>query len=213
MSGIFQQFLGWFNSHRAELKGDTGDTGPRSAILLGDGVPSATPPSELDIYIDEATGFMYHRNSGAWVSSSPRSIKGSDSTTPVGSISCYGGSTPPEGWLLCDGTEYDSTDITYTGLFDIIGTLYGSSGGDMFNVPDMRERFPLGLATSHPVIGAVLGETGGTPDHTHTTSAPSGSYEFGVTIGVGGPVSTNAHIHDTSGENPPYLTVNFIIKL
>jgi microcystin-dependent protein len=62
----------------------------------------------------------------------------------------YGGSSAPEGWVLCDGTRYDGTAGTaYKNLFDVLGTAYGDGDGTSndFNVPDMRGRVPLGVGT------------------------------------------------------------------
>lgn len=84
--------------------------------------------------------------------------------TPTGAIIMYGGSAAPSGYLLCDGTSYFRA--TYPDLFTAIGTAYGAADGTHFNVPDLRQRFPLGLATSG--TGSTLGATGGAIDHTHT---------------------------------------------
>ena len=43
----------------------------------------------------------------------------------------------PEGWLLCDGTEYTTTE--YPDLYDVIGNIYGGTEGSTFKVPDYRE--------------------------------------------------------------------------
>ncbi len=82
---------------------------------------------------------------------------------PTGAILPYGGSTAPADYLLCDGTSY--TTASRLALFNIIGYAYGGSGAN-FNVPDMRQRFPLGKATSG--VGAALGDTAGAIDHIHT---------------------------------------------
>lgn len=64
---------------------------------------------------------------------------------PIGAMMQYGKSTPPAGWLLCDGTAYSRTG-TYSSLFGIIGTTYGAGDGSTtFNVPDMSEYFGIDL--------------------------------------------------------------------
>lgn len=67
-------------------------------------------------------------------------------TVPVGAIMPYAGSTPPQGYVLCDGSEYLVTD--FPSLFNIIGYTYKSPallvGSNTFAVPDLRGRFPLG---------------------------------------------------------------------
>lgn len=64
---------------------------------------------------------------------------------PVGSIIAFAGSTPPIGWILCDGSELNRAE--YQALFDIIGTTYGSSNEDSFKIPDCREAALVGVGT------------------------------------------------------------------
>lgn len=131
---------------------------------------------------------------------------------PAGMISAYGGSSAPAGWLLCDGSAVSRT--TYAALFAAISTAYGTGDGSTtFNIPDLRQRFPLGKATSG--TGATLGGTGGAIDHDHdsplTTGAPS------ATIAATNLLTTAAsptHTHSVTvpSANPPFQTVNFIVK-
>jgi len=86
-------------------------------------------------------------------------------TEPPGLIKMYGGSSAPRGHLMCDGTAVSRT--TYADLFAIIGTNFGAGDGSTtFNLPDYRQRFPLGKAASG--TGNTLGGTGGAIDHTHS---------------------------------------------
>lgn len=58
-----------------------------------------------------------------------------ESGAPVGSLMPYAGTTPPDGWLICDGSEISRT--TYARLFSVIGTTYGAGDGNSsFNIPD-----------------------------------------------------------------------------
>lgn len=85
---------------------------------------------------------------------------------PAGSIMGTARATAPTGWLLCDGSAISRTD--YVTLYNAIGTAYGvGNGSTTFNIPDLRQRFPLGKAASG--TGNTLGATGGSIDHTHTT--------------------------------------------
>lgn len=87
---------------------------------------------------------------------------------PSGAILMYGAAAAPTGWLLCDGTAVSRT--TYAALFTAISTTYGvGDGTTTFNLPDLRQRFPLGKAASG--TGNTLGGTGGAIDHTHTSAA------------------------------------------
>lgn len=113
-------------------------------------------------------------------------------TVPVGGLVPYAGGTAPSGYLLCDGAQVSR--VTYKSLFDVIGTAYGTGNGTTtFNVPDLRQRFPLGKAASG--TGATLGDTGGAIDHTHT----GGSHTHTIpdhTHSVTGSSSTNGdHAH------------------
>lgn len=84
---------------------------------------------------------------------------------PSGSIIAYGGSSAPTGYLLCDGSAVSRS--TYSDLFAVLGTTYGvGDGSTTFNLPDLRQRFPLGKAASG--TGNALGATGGNIDHVHT---------------------------------------------
>lgn len=111
---------------------------------------------------------------------------------PVGGIVPFAGATAPSGYLLCDGAQVNR--VTYKSLFDVIGTTYGAGDGSTtFNLPDLRQRFPLGKAAAG--TGSTLGATGGAIDHTHTVpdhthSTPAHSHT------VTGAASTNgSHAH------------------
>jgi microcystin-dependent protein len=53
-----------------------------------------------------------------------------------GSILMYGGSTAPEGFLLCDGSAIDPA--VYPDLYDVIGSTYGMNADGTFNVPNLN---------------------------------------------------------------------------
>lgn len=92
---------------------------------------------------------------------------------PVGGLMPYAGASAPSGWLLCDGSAVSRA--TYAGLFAIIASVYGAGDGSTtFNVPDLRQRYPMGKAASG--TGSTLGGTGGSKDaiavsHNHTQDA------------------------------------------
>lgn len=66
---------------------------------------------------------------------------------PTGFIGLWGDTTVPSGWLLCNGAAVSR--ITYAGLFAKVGTRYGAGDGSTtFNVPDMRDRYPIGVGTN-----------------------------------------------------------------
>lgn len=93
---------------------------------------------------------------------------GWDQILPVGAVVPFGGSVVPDGFLLADGSEVSRT--TYAALYAIMGDTFGAGDGSTtFNLPDLRQRFPLGKAAAG--TGSVLGSTGGAIDHTHTQTA------------------------------------------
>ena len=62
---------------------------------------------------------------------------------PIGAILPFGGSTVPNGFLLCNGAAVSRT--TYAALFAVIGTSFGvGDGSTTFNIPDFRELVPVG---------------------------------------------------------------------
>jgi microcystin-dependent protein len=93
---------------------------------------------------------------------------------PVGSISTYAGTICPDGWLFCDGSAYNISD--YYDLYQIIGTRYGGTG-QLFKVPDLRNRFLRGTSA----VGTLDGTSKGSdtvnisvtqlPSHDHSVSA------------------------------------------
>ncbi len=81
----------------------------------------------------------------------PWGLAGGGSGGPIGSITAFGGSAAPDGWLVCDGGAVSRTD--YADLFAVIGTAYGpGNGSSTFNLPDARNRALYG-AGSHWTLG------------------------------------------------------------
>lgn len=81
----------------------------------------------------------------------------------IGAIIPYGGTTAPDGFLLCQGQAVSRT--TYAELFAIIGTAYGSGNGSTtFNIPDLREATTKGAGlsgksnTHYDTNGLAVGE-------------------------------------------------------
>jgi microcystin-dependent protein len=161
----------------------------------------------------------------------------SAATVPAGFLSMWPTATAPSGYLLCNGAAVSRT--TYAGLFAVIGTTFGA--GDTtttFNLPDYRDRMPIGAGTTY-----AAASTGGSKDaivvtHTHSLTDPGhlhafdyGAYNWTVTGGPstvtanrsGGPAGVTASASTgisiaasgSSGTNanlPPYLGIYFIIK-
>jgi microcystin-dependent protein len=88
---------------------------------------------------------------------------------PPGGLIPYAGATVPSGWLLCDGgtigdasSGAGSESADYETLFDLIKTLYGNAGtevfanGDTVSLPDLRGRVVAGLGGNLIDVSAVV---------------------------------------------------------
>ena len=150
-------------------------------------------------------------------------------TVPSGVISAFGGSSAPAGWLLCDGTAVSRS--TYSALFAIVGTTYGSGDGSTtFNLPNLKGRVAVGrdnTQTEFDTLGETSGEKAVTldvsqiPSHTHTLSpgqvVGTGSGGTSNYAPTGNNPQANTGISNTGGglahnNLQPYLVINYIIK-
>ena len=86
-------------------------------------------------------------------------IQESSSGSITGAVMTFAMSTPPFGWLECNGSAISRT--TYPALFSAIGTTYGvGDGSTTFNIPDMRGYFARGWDHGRGVdIGRVFGSS------------------------------------------------------
>lgn len=122
---------------------------------------------------------------------------------PSGLICMWSGSTPPDGWALCDGTN---------------------------NTPDLRGRFVLGNSASHAIGSRGGSETvtltvAQMPSHSHvdSESASFASAMFSASTTSSGNTikwTTNPayEVSKTGGSQPhnnmpPYYTLAYIMKL
>lgn len=91
-----------------------------------------------EFLISQTTGLRKIKKSNLW-----NSIVG----IPIGGMMPFAGTTPPAGWLLCDGSEVRTS--IYPALFSVVGYSYGDintlQGLGTFKLPDLRSRFPMGL--------------------------------------------------------------------
>jgi phage-related tail fiber protein len=109
---------------------------------------------------------------------------------PTGSIMPWAANgNLPTGFLLCNGASVSRT--TYSDLFNVIGTAFGTASGTTFNLPDFQGRFLRGRdnsagrdpdaasRTAQNTGGATGDNVGsvqgyGVQDHTHVTSVEGG---------------------------------------
>lgn len=83
-----------------------------------------------------------------------------DVLTYLGEIRMFAGSTPPGGWLLCDGKLYKASD--YEMLFSRIGSIYGGDGFSTFAVPNLCGRGPVAVGAGVDTPNLYLGQPAGT---------------------------------------------------
>ncbi len=157
----------------------------------------------------------------------------------LGEITMFAGNYAPQDWMFCDGAILPISQ--FQALYALLGTTYGGDGINTFQLPDLRNRFPM-----HQGPNFRQGEKGGTltthitvdnmPKHSHTITASTQNATLAepennvlsvpqsrYTTNVYGPkdpdTTTNMHeksIGDTGGSQPlqilpPFLTINFII--
>jgi microcystin-dependent protein len=105
-------------------------------------------------------------------------VGGTFNLLPAGCIMMWATSTAPDKWLLCNGSAVSRT--TYAVLFAAIGTTYGTGDGfTTFNLPDMRDRFPVGAGTTYSNNSkggndSITLTTAQLPSHSHTGTTDSG---------------------------------------
>lgn len=159
--------------------------------------------------------------------------------TPSATVVTLASATVPTGWLLCDGTQYQTS--VYPELANAINYAFGGSGA-VFNVPDFRGRVVVGKAASGTF--AALNNNGGAethtlsvaemPSHNHTQDAHSHTVLLSSAAGGSSGYSRNGAGHSlenagtTTSAQPgisstggggahnnlqPYRVANFIIKI
>ena len=123
----------------------------------------------------------------------------SEYVLPAGVIQQYAGSSAPSGYILCQGQAVSRS--SYSALFAVIGTTYGAGDGrSTFNLPDLRQRIPVGMHSSGTFL--TLGATGGAETHS-ITEAQLPSHAHGV--GTLATNNTGAHVHSV---DPPSTTTS-----
>jgi microcystin-dependent protein len=215
---------------------EAGSTTPATVYQGATGTPHAHPivldsagrvPNGTGPFIDAGRGYKFALKTPAGVQlweqdnvSIPDPALGATAPEAVGSVKAWFTAVPPEGWLILNAQAVSRA--TYAALFTLWGTTFGVGDGvTTFNVPDMRGRFPLGVAAAG--TGSTLGGVGGNiidyihvhpqtvhahnagtfavADHLHeagtlVTGVESNSDDF--TIGAV-PAAAQGHTHDVSG--------------
>ena len=149
---------------------------------------------------------------------------------PVGSIMMWSTATPPDGWLICDGTTFNAS--TYPALNTVLG---GNA------LPDLIGRFALGAGernegSNHPLLSTggqedVKLDEDNIPAHNHKVTigyregAENGQGQDYSDLGASSDDHNGSRTYDTDSwggsdngltlphENmPPFLTLHYIIK-
>ena len=152
--------------------------------------------------------------------------------SPSGTITAYGGSVAPAGWLLCDGASY--LKQSYPKLYSAISTAFGTADSTHFNVPDLRGRFLRGQdagAGNDPDAAArvALNAGGNAGDavgsyeadafasHSHSIPIIDGINDTanGIAGGLNKPPAGTGGTYGAGGNEtrPKNVNVNYIIKI
>jgi microcystin-dependent protein len=108
--------------------------------------------------------------------------------TPAGAVLPYAGLAAPTGFFLCNGQAVSRTG--YASLFAAIGVTWGAGDGSTtFNVPDLRDRFPIGAQTNAP------GSTGGASSFTPTITVAGHALTIGEMPSHSHGVTDPGHTH------------------
>ena len=104
---------------------------------------------------------------------------------PVGSVISYVSSTPPQGWLVCNGQTVARN--SYADLFEIVGCTFGCPDGNTFKVPDLRGEFVRGFDAGRGVdVGREFGapQAAGTNTLSYVQINSAGSYASPPSVNV-----------------------------
>jgi microcystin-dependent protein len=127
---------------------------------------------------------LYNTSSSKWVP-----IRGNE----IGDIKYSVKSSDHLGWLICDGRSLSRE--TYTELFNIIGTTYGSNSATTFNLPDCRGRVLGGSGSGSGLTSRSSGTLLGSETHTMTTNEMPTHTHTGTTSSNG----SHTHTHNANG--------------
>ena len=116
----------------------------------------------------------------------------SEMLNPVGTVIQGPITSAPTGYLLCNGQAVDRT--TYSKLFDVIGTNFGSGDGSTtFNVPDYRGCFLRGLGGASGTLYAKQEQ--GLPNITGATQTGN---IWGATTNNGRGALYSVYVHNNT---------------
>jgi microcystin-dependent protein len=189
-----------------------------------------------ELAINTADGILYYKDSSGVVQ--VLANKNGINNTASGTIQMWPTTTAPTGYLLCNGAAVSRT--TYALLFAVVGTTFGvGDGSTTFNLPNYTNRMPYGTtigATGGSADAVVVSHTHTAtstvtdPGHAHSmngsyqaygspnisgvltqiSSANTATATTGITVSTS---NTSTGVSGTNANLPPYLGINFIIKV
>jgi microcystin-dependent protein len=179
-------------------------------ILVMNGVSVGPLPIIKGTNVGLATGdmpgtnadaqLMYNSSYSAWTLMNPTTSPVSTTVTqPTGSVIMWTNTTPPLGWLLCNGQAVSR--ISYSGLFAIIGLSFGSGDGvNTFNLPNYQNMMPIGAGAAYGLAatgGSVTSTlvTANIPSHNHSAVSTSTSSSSSLS-------NSTANSNSVSTSNP-----------
>lgn len=172
------------------------------ATLGSDGKLAEAQRWEIDAYTKEETDQKIEDAAGQ-----------AGSGIPAGNIGWFAGTTPPDGWMVCNGAEVSRT--SYAALFAVLGTTYGEGDGEAtFALPDLRDRVAWGGTGVGAVKAAGLPDLSGIVENVGKEGV---DYSYGVPKLVESVKTVNASsINSIYGASttvqPPALTLLPCIK-
>lgn len=118
-------------------------------LLTWNGSTNTWVPSGAPVSVPKGTNtgdlLVYNKTTSSWTTQpSAVLIPPVLDPVPIGTIMAYVSSSPPAGWLVCDGRLLNKTGI-YADLYKIIGDTFTSPAlPTTFRIPDLRGEFVRG---------------------------------------------------------------------
>ena len=194
-----------------------------NSVILGNGTGALSG----NLVAPSTSGNVLTSNGTTWTSAA------APAGTPTGGLMMWPTASAPSGWLLCNGAAVSRS--TYSGLYAVVGTTFGSGDGSTtFNLPDYRDRMPIGAGTTYSANSSGGSKDAIVVSHTHTITDPGhthgipsvvtvyhnpasnpGDLQSGSTTTSSATTGISVNSAGSSGTNanlPPYLGIYFIIK-
>lgn len=175
-----------------------------TSLILPSGTNIATAAGDTAIVLSDASGnarvVQYQKADGTALV-----VPAAADPIPIATVLNYAGSVAPARWLLMHGQAISRS--TYSALFGVIGTTYGSGDGSTtFNIPDGSGRVIAGAdnmsgsaegnitSGGSGINGSALGAIGGLQNHTNTTGEMAAhSHTQGGTFASAGESVNHTH--------------------